>query len=148
MKFRKSQKNIRAVLPRHPIEPVLVPTPTFGKYGIYATESLRVKASQLESARMSILKVVGRKGLKMWLKTFPHIPVTKKPLGVRMGSGKGAVNHFVANVRAGKIIFEFNCPKENTARMAFTQASHKLPLKVKLVIKEETSNSSSSTDVS
>lgn len=136
MKFRKSQKNIRAVLPRYPTEPVPVPKLSFGTYGIYSMESLRITAAQIESARMSILKEVGRKGLKIWVTIFPHIPVTKKALGVRMGKGKGAVDHFVANVRAGKIVFEYNCPTENIAKLAFRQVQHKLPVKVRFLMRE------------
>lgn len=136
MKYRKAQKNIRAVLPRTPTEPVTAPPLCFGNYGVYATESLRLKASQIESARMSILKEVGKKGLKIWVRVFPHTPVTKKPLGVRMGKGKGAVDHFVAHVRAGKMVFEFNCPSENTARLAFRQVQYKLPIKVKFTMRD------------
>ena len=112
---------------------------------MYAAESLRVTAAQIESARMSILKTVGRKGLKIWIRTFPHIPVTKKALGVRMGKGKGAVDHFIANVKYGKVIFEYNCPSEREARKAFIQVRHKLPLKVKFLMKEEPKNSVSVT---
>ena len=137
MKYRKSQKNIRAVLPRYPTEPVVAPKVNFGTYGIYTTESLRITAAQIESARMSILKEVGRKGLKIWVCVFPHIPVTKKALGVRMGKGKGAVDHFVANLRAGKMVFEFNCPTENIARLAFRQVQYKLPVKVKFVVRDK-----------
>lgn len=133
MKFRKSQKNLRAVLPRYPTEPVPVPNLSFGNYGVYAMESLRISAAQLESARMSILKEVGRKGLKIWVRTFPHIPVTKKALGTRMGKGKGAVDHFVANVRYGKLMFEYNCPTEHLAKLAFAQVQYKLPIKVKFI---------------
>lgn len=131
MKRRKCQKNIRAVLPRQPTEPVQAPKLSFGNYGIYATESLRLKACHIASARMAILKEVGKKDVKIWVTVFPHIPVTKKPLGVRMGKGKGAVDHFVAHVRAGKMLFEFNCPSESTARLAFKQVKYKLPLKAK-----------------
>lgn len=146
MKFRKSQKNIRAVLPRYPTEPVPIPKPSFGAYGIYSTESLRITAAQIESARMSILKTVGRKGLKIWTRIFPHIPVTKKALGVRMGKGKGAVEYFVAHLRAGKMVFEFDCPTENLAKKAYIQVNHRLPVKTKLVIadnhQQKTSQSS------
>lgn len=135
MKYRKCQKNMRAVLPKDPVEPVPIPQPSVGMYGIYATQSLRVKANQLEAARMALLKTVGRKGLKIWMRAFPHIPVTKKALGVRMGKGKGAVDHFVAHVRAGKFIMEFDCPTENAARLAFTQVSHRLPIKVKFTMR-------------
>ena len=131
MKYRKCQKNIRAVLPRQPIEPVEAPKLSFGNYGIYATESLRLKACHIAAGRMAILKEIGKKDIKIWVTVFPHIPVTKKPLGVRMGKGKGAVDHFVANVRAGKMVFEFVCPSESTAKLAFKQVRYKLPIKVK-----------------
>lgn len=136
MKYRKSQKNLRAVLPVVPPEGVAKPMLSFGDYGIYAMESIRLTAAQIEAARMSILKTVGRKGLKIWIRTFPHIPVTKKPLEVRMGKGKGSVDHFIANVKAGKMIFEFNCPSPNTAKLAFKQAKYKLPIRVKFLRKE------------
>jgi large subunit ribosomal protein L16 len=110
----------------------------FGDYGIYACESIRLKAAQIEAARMAILKTVGRKGLKIWIRTFPHIPVTKKPLEVRMGKGKGSVDHFIANVKAGKMIFEFTSPSASTAKLAFIQARYKLPIKVKFVQRELT----------
>jgi large subunit ribosomal protein L16 len=99
-------------------------------------ESLRITAAQIESARMSILKEVGRKGLTVWVRVFPHVPVTKKALGVRMGKGKGAVDHFVANLKAGKMVFEYNCPTETLARLAFRQVSYKLPVKVKFLARE------------
>lgn len=137
-KYRKSQKNIRAVLPVVPAGGVTKPNLFFGDYGIYAVESIRLKAAQIEAARMAILKTVGRKGLKIWIRTFPHIPVTKKPLEVRMGKGKGAVDHFIANVKAGKMVFEFNCPSPNTAKLAFIQARHKLPIRVKFVQRDPT----------
>ena len=86
---------------------------------------------------MAILKTVGRKGLKIWTRTFPHIPVTKKALGVRMGKGKGGVDHYVANVKSGKLVFEFNCPNENIARRAYTQVSYKLPIRVKFVMRDQ-----------
>ena len=137
-KYRKSQKNLRAVLPVVPPKGVSKPPLHFGDFGIYAVESIRLKAAQIEAARMSILKTVGRKGLKIWIKVFPHIPVTKKPLEVRMGKGKGSVDHFVANVKAGKMLFEFKCPSANTAKLAFIQAKHKLPINVKFVQREQT----------
>jgi ribosomal protein L16 len=70
-------------------------------FGVYAMESIRLNAEQIEAGRFAILKTVGRKQLKMWVRVFPHIPVTKKPLEVRMGKGKGSVDHFVAYVKAG-----------------------------------------------
>lgn len=138
MKYRKSQKNIRAVLPVTPKEGVKAPTLKFGSYGLYTTESLRLSAYQIEAARMAILKTIGRKGLKIWIRVFPHIPVTKKPLEVRMGKGKGSVDRFVANVKAGDILFEYNCPTEIGAKMAFRQVKHKLPTKVKFLQTQKT----------
>lgn len=135
-KYRKSQKNIRAVLPVVPPEGVHPPPLSYGDYGIYSMESIRLTAAQIEATRMAILKTVGRKGLKLWIRVFPDIPVTKKPLETRMGKGKGSVDHFIANVKAGKMLFEFNCPSHNTARLAFTQAKHKLPIKVKFSCKD------------
>ena len=132
-KYRKSQKNVRAVLPAVPPGGVIAPALSFGGYGLYAMRSTRLTAAQIEAARMAILKTVGRKGLKMWVRVFPHIPVTKKPLEVRMGKGKGAVDHFIANVRAGAMLFEYNCPTSNIAKLAFVQAAHKLPIRVKFI---------------
>lgn len=136
-KYRKSQKNIRAVLPVVPEGGVVPPSLKFGEYGLFTTESIRLNASHIESARMAILKTIGRDGLKMWIRTFPHIPVTKKPLEVRMGKGKGSVDRFVANVKAGKMLFEFNCPTENMAKVAFKQAKYKLPVKVKFLQRQK-----------
>ena len=114
----------------------------FGDYGIYACESIRLKATQIEAARMAILKTVGRKGLKIWIRTFPHIPVTKNPLEVRRGKGKGSVDHFIANVKAGMMIVEFTSPSASTAKLAFIQAKYKLPIKVKFVQRELTNTCS------
>ena len=136
-KYRKSHKNIRAVLPVVPPEGVTPPPLSFGDYGLYSMESIRLTAAQIEAARMAILKTVGRKGLKLWIRVFPDIPVTKKPLETRMGKGKGSVDHFIANVKAGKMLFEYNCPSLNTARLAFTQAKHKLPIGVKFLQREQ-----------
>ena len=127
-------KNIRAVLPAKP-DYVPIPTPQFGTYGIYAMESIRLKGVQIEAARMAILKTIGRKELTMWVRVLPTIPVTKKPLGVRMGKGKGSIDHFVAYVKAGNMLYEFNCPSENLAKLAYRQAAYKLPIKVRYTIK-------------
>lgn len=128
------QKNIRAVLP---VKPDPVPTPTLhsGMFGIYAMESIRLNAEQIEAARFAILKTIGRKQLKMWVRVFPHIPVTKKPLEVRMGKGKGSVDHFVAYVKAGKLLYEYNCPSASLAKAACKQAAYKLPIKVRFIEK-------------
>ncbi|XP_064383387.1 large ribosomal subunit protein uL16-like [Halichondria panicea] len=138
MKYRKSQKNIRAVLPVTPEGGVVAPTLKFGNYGLYATKSLRLGAYHIEAARMAILKTIGRKGLKIWIRIFPHIPVTKKPLEVRMGKGKGSVDRFVANVKAGTMLFEYNCPTEIGAKTAFRQVKYKLPVNVKFLQTQKT----------
>ncbi len=130
MKYRKSQKNIRAVLPVVPEGGVTPPEVKIGDYGIYALESIRLTAAQIESTRLTIVRTIGRKGLKLWIRVFPHIPVTKKPLEVRMGKGKGAVDHFIANVKAGKMLFEYRCPDDYMAKMGFKAASYKLPIRV------------------
>ena len=140
-------KNIRAVLPAKP-DHVTVPVPNFGTYGIYAMESIRLKAHQIEAARLAILKTVGRADLKMWVRVFPHIPVTKKPLEVRMGKGKGSVDHFVAYVKAGRLLYEFNCPSTSLAKAAYKQAAHKLPIKVRFVDKTTFSSGESKATIS
>ena len=119
-KFKKTQKNLRAVTPV-PGRPLIKPSPCFGAYGIYAKDPIRLKASQIEAARYAILKTIGKKGMRIWVRTFPHIPVTKKPLEVRMGKGKGAVDH---------------CPDLNTAKLACKAAAYKLPIKVGFVHRE------------
>lgn len=131
-KYKKTQKNLRAVTPV-PGRPLVKPSPCFGAYGIYAKEPIRLKASQIEAARYAILKTVGKKGLRIWVRTFPHIPVTKKPLEVRMGKGKGAVDHFVSYVKMGAMLYEYNCPNMNTAKLACKAAAYKLPIKVGFV---------------
>ena len=122
LKYRKSHKNIRAVLPVVTEGGVVAPS----LKGLFATKPTRLNAAYIEAARMAILKTVGRNRLRMWIQTGPHIPVTKKPLEVRMGKGKSSVDRFMANVKAGRMLFEFNYPTENTAKMAFKQAKHKL----------------------
>ena len=130
MKYRKSQKNIRAVLPVVPEGGVVPPKVAFGEHGIYAKESIRLRANQIEATRMALVRAIGKKGTKLWIRVFPHIPVTKKPLESRMGKGKGAVDHFIANVKAGRMLFEFNCPDDYAAKLAFKQANYKLPIPV------------------
>ena len=146
-KYRKMQKNIRAVLPAVPEGPIPKPELKFGDYGMYALESIRLTAAQLESARMTLVKAIGRKGLKVWLRVFPHIPVSRKPLEVRMGKGKGAVDHFVSYVKAGRLLLEYSCPAQNTAKMGFSAAAYKLPIRVAYVEKQQTEIEPKRTDV-
>lgn len=108
----------------------------FGDYGLQATTSAWITARQIEAARIAMTRYMKRGG-KVWINIFPHTPITKKPLEVRMGSGKGAVEHWIANVKPGRIMFEVAGVDEEVAREALRLASHKLPVKTKFVVREE-----------
>ena len=108
----------------------------FGDYGLQAKEGAWITANQIEAARIAMTRYMKRGG-KVWINIFPHMPKTAKPLEVRMGSGKGAVDKWVAVVKEGKIMFEIGDVDEATAREALRLASHKLPIKCKFVKKEE-----------
>ena len=105
---------------------------TFGDYGLQALETSYVTGRQIEAARITITRTMKRGG-KVWINIFPHKPITKKPAEVRMGSGKGAVEYYVAVVKPGRIIFEISGVSEDVAREAMRKAGHKLPMKTKLV---------------
>ena len=105
---------------------------TFGDYGIQAVETSYVTGRQIESARITITRTMKRGG-KVWINIFPHKPVTLKPAEVRMGSGKGNVEYYVAVVKPGRIIFEISGVPEDVAREAIRKAGHKLPMKTKFV---------------
>ncbi|PDO11315.1 MAG: 50S ribosomal protein L16 [Candidatus Reconcilbacillus cellulovorans] len=107
----------------------------FGDYGLQALEPAWVTNRQIEAARIAITRYI-RRGGKVWIKIFPSKPVTQKPLEVRMGSGKGNVEKWVAVVKPGKILFELAGVSEEVAREAFRLASHKLPIKTKFVKRE------------
>lgn len=109
----------------------------FGEFGLQATTASRVTSRQIESARIAMTRYMKRGG-KVWIKIFPHMPYTKKPLEVRMGSGKGAVEGWVAIVKPGRVMFEVAGVSEEIAREALRLASHKLPVKCKFVKREET----------
>lgn len=109
----------------------------FGEYGLQAATASRVTSRQIESARIAMTRYMKRGG-KVWIKIFPHMPYTKKPLEVRMGSGKGAVEGWVAIVKPGRVMFEVAGVSEEVAREALRLASHKLPVKCKFVKREET----------
>src|SRR3954467_4857106 len=111
-------------------------TIAFGDFGIQALEPAYVTNRQIESARISMTRYMKRGG-KVWINIFPHKPYTKKPLEVRMGSGKGAVEGWVAVVKPGRVMFEIAGVSEEVAREALRLASHKLPLKSKFVKREE-----------
>jgi len=110
-------------------------TVVFGEFGLQAMEACWVTARQLEAARRVIVRYL-RRGGKMWIRIFPDKPVTKKPAETRMGSGKGAFDHWVSVVKPGRMIFEVSGIKENLAREAMLLASHKLPIATKFIVKE------------
>ena len=101
---------------------------SFGEFGMKSTELGRISARQIEAARRVITRYVARGG-KLWIRIFPDTPVTKKPLEVRMGSGKGNVEYWAAKVQPGKMLYEIEGVPENLAREAFRLAGDKLPVK-------------------
>ena len=100
----------------------------FGEFALKAVEGGELSARQIEAARKKITYVTKREG-KYWIKVFPHKPLTKKPVGVKMGSGKGAIDQYVAPVKPGFILFEVGGVSENIARSALRKAGHKLSVK-------------------
>lgn len=110
---------------------------TYGEYGLQALEPAWIKSNQIESARVAMTRYCKRFG-KVWIKIFPDKPVTSKPLGTRMGKGKGAPEYWVAVVKPGKVMFELAGVSEEIAREAMRLAANKLPIKCKFVKKEET----------
>lgn len=109
---------------------------TFGEYGLQALEPAYITNRQIEAARIAINRHVKRGG-KVWIQVFPDRPLTQKPLGVRMGSGKGPVEKWVANVKPGRIMFEMSYPDEAVAIEALKRAGAKLPIKTRIVRKED-----------
>ena len=105
---------------------------TFGSYGLKAVEPGWVTARQIESSRIVISRIVRKIG-KMWIRIFPDKPVTARPAETRMGKGKGALDHWVAVVKPGRILFEIEGVDREMAEEAFRNASHKLPIKTKIV---------------
>ena len=110
---------------------------TFGEYGLVAMSGAYVSNRQIEAARVAMTRYMNRGG-NVWIKIFPHLAITKKPLEVRMGSGKGAPEGWVAVVQEGRVMFEIAGVSEEIAREAFRLASHKLPVKCKFMKKGET----------
>jgi large subunit ribosomal protein L16 len=100
---------------------------SFGDFALQATEASRVSARQIEASRMAIMRSVKRQG-KLFIRVFPDKPVTKKPLEVRMGKGKGSVELWVSPVKPGKVLFEISGVTEEQARAAFKLAATKLPM--------------------
>ena len=105
---------------------------TYGDFGIVATEPAWIKSNQIEAARIAMTRYIKRGG-KVWIKIFPDKPVTAKPAETRMGSGKGALEYWVAVVKPGRVMFEIAGVPEETAREALRLATHKLPVKCKIV---------------
>ncbi len=108
----------------------------FGDYGLQALGQDRITSRQIESARQAMTRYVKRGG-KIWIRIFPHTPVTRKALGTKMGSGKGSPEFFAAKVRPGTIMFEMQGVTEEVAREAMRLAAHKLPVKTKFLTKED-----------
>lgn len=108
----------------------------FGDYALQAQGNERITARQIEAARQAMTRHIKRGG-KIWIRIFPHISVTRKPLDVKMGSGKGSPEFFVAKVHAGTVLFEMQGVSEEIAREAMRLAAHKLPVKTKFLIREE-----------
>ena len=108
----------------------------YGDFGLQATEPCWITSNQIEAARIAINRYI-RRGGQVWIKIFPHKPVTEKPAETRMGSGKGSPEYWVAVVRPGRVLFEVAGVPEETAREALRLAMHKLPCKCKIVKREE-----------
>ncbi len=108
----------------------------YGDYALQAQDQERVTSRQIEAARQAMTRYIKRGG-KIWIRIFPHTPVTRKPQDVKMGSGKGNPEFFVAKVRPGTILFEMQGVSEETAREAMRLAANKLPMKTKFLARED-----------
>jgi large subunit ribosomal protein L16 len=129
VKFRKSQRGrMRGKAQRGS-------SLSFGEYGLQALEPCWLSARQIEAGRITITRFMKRRG-KLWLRTFPWKPVTKKPTEVRMGKGKGDPEFWVDVIRPGRIIYEIEGVPEDIAKEAMRLASHKLPIKTRFVARE------------
>lgn len=107
-------------------------TVAFGDYGLQSLDACWLSARQLEAARVAANRATGGTA-KVWIRIFPHKPITSKPAETRMGSGKGDVDHWAAVIKPGTVLFEIGGVTEEKARLAFKRAAHKLPIKVKLI---------------
>jgi len=128
-KFRKSMKNPQTG------NATRGANVDFGKYAIKALEPAWITSRQIEAARRAMTRYIKRGG-KIWIRIFPDKPVTKKPNEVRMGSGKGNLDHYVAVVKPGRILFEMDGVPLDVAKEALRLARHKLPIKTKFVVKD------------
>ena len=111
-------------------------TLSFGEFGLQALEPCWMEARQIEAARIALTRFM-KSGGKVWIRVFPDKPITAKPAETRMGSGKGAVDHWVAVVKPGRIIFEIGGVSEEIAKEAVRLASHKLPIKTRFIKRGE-----------
>ena len=111
-------------------------TVTYGEWGLQATEPSWITSNQIEAARIAMTRYTKRGG-QVWIKIFPDKPVTKKPAETRMGSGKGSPEFWVAVVKPGRVMFEIAGVSEEVAREALRLASHKLPIKTKVIARTE-----------
>ena len=111
-------------------------TITNGQFGLVALEPAWITSNQIEAARIAMTRYIKRGG-KVWIKIFPDKPITEKPAETRMGSGKGSPEYWVAVVKPGRVMFEMDGVSEEVAREAMRLASHKLPIKTKFMVKEE-----------
>ena len=111
-------------------------TITYGSYGLIAEECAWIDSKQIEAARIAMTRSIKRGG-KVYIKIFPHKPITKKPAEVRMGSGKGSPEYWVAVVKPGRVMFEIEGVTEAPAREAMRLAAHKLPIKCKFAVKKK-----------
>ena len=109
-------------------------TVAFGEFGLMSLDNERINSRQIEAARQAITRYIKRGG-KVWIRIFPHTPVTKKPLDVKMGSGKGEPQFYVAKVKTGTVMFEMGEVTEEQAKEALRLASYKLPVRCKFVRK-------------
>lgn len=109
---------------------------SYGDYGLMATQPSWITSNQIEAARIAMTRYIKRGG-KVWIKIFPHKPVTKKPAETRMGSGKGAPEYWVAVVKPGRVMFEIAGVSEEVAKEALRLAAHKLPVKCKVIQKTD-----------
>ena len=111
-------------------------TLAYGEFGLVATEPAWITSNQIEAARIAMTRYTKRGG-QVWIKVFPDKPVTKKPAETRMGSGKGSPEYWVAVVKPGRVMFEIAGVSEEVAREALRLASHKLPIKTKVIARSE-----------
>ena len=129
-KYRKQQKGrIKGLAHRGS-------TVSFGSFGLKSVQMGRLTSRQIESARIAMTRYMKREG-KVWIRIFPDKPITAKPLEVRMGKGKGALDHYVASIKPGRILFEMDGVSQEVATEALRLAAQKLPVLTKMVVRKD-----------